>query len=73
MKVTTLEDPKVKEAQNRTRAPVNHYWGYGCAKRFVVLAVALDMFRLMLLGTASSQLANSPLEEQTSVGWMSVC
>jgi hypothetical protein len=37
-------------------------------KVLVLLADALDMFRLMLLGRGSSHLANSPLEEQTSVG-----
>ena len=34
----------------------------------VVLADALDMLKLMLVGRGSSHLANSPLEEQTSVG-----
>ena len=34
MTVTTLDDPKVTEAQNRTTVPVNHYWGYACARRF---------------------------------------
>jgi hypothetical protein len=69
MTVTTLDVSKVREAQNRTTLPVNHYWGYACSKRFG----RLDMFRLIFLGRGSSHLANSPLEEQTSVGWMSGC
>lgn len=73
MTVTTLYDPKVREAQNRTTVPVNHYWAMPALKGLVVLADALDMFRLTLLGRGSSHLANGPLEEQISAGWISGC